>query len=256
VRLLLWLGLILGVLCGIVAPATYLYAASQLPPLENEFDLERHLRTFVEGERMSLQMGQAAKQRGGVTYARPDFAQLPKDLVALYIDQWNCPTFFQTPREEGMAWSWRVFATSILNRPPPGDGQCEWQFASQLASDIRLRSGLRQSIAASRIHEFLTKDQLVAYDLSALYFERSVVGVEEASQVLFKKRLDALSLSELAELELALPPNGFYQELKNCKTPSLIRQARDILLAQLSRHGLVAEDRARGAQAAPLACTR
>lgn len=240
----------------IVAPLTYLYTASQLPQLENEFDLERHLRDYVEGERMSLKMGLAAKERGGVSYVRPDFAKLPKDLVALYIDSWGCPTFFQTPRETGFAWSWRVFSAWSINKQPPGDGYCEWEFANHLAWAIHIRGGLKQAIAASKIHGILSKDQLVAYDLSSQSFERAVVGVDDASHVLFKRPVENLTLPELSELELALSPNGFYDELRYCKTATLLRQARDVLLGRLARHGLVAEDRAKGAQAAPLTCMK
>jgi hypothetical protein len=256
VRILLWIGLLLLLLGGIVSPAMYLYTASTLPPLENEFDLERHLRNYVESGRMSLQLGMAAKGRGGVAYTRPDFAKLPKDLVAFYIDGWDCPSFFQTPRETGFAWTWRVFSSWAFNRQPPGDGRCEWLLANQLAYAIHIRGGLRQSIAASKLHAFLSKDQLVAYDLTSIVFDQAVVGVDDASHELFKKPLDALTLPELAELELTLPPNGFYPEMRQCRSPSQLRHARDFVLGQLSRHGLIPEDRARGAQAAPVSCTR
>lgn len=255
-RILLWIALLLLLVGGIVAPTTYFYTVSTLPPLENEFDLERHLRNYVEGDRMSVQLGMAARDRAGVAYTRPDFAKLPKDLVAFYIDSWDCPNFFQTPRETGSAWSWRVFSAYFLDRHPPGDGRCEWQLANQLAWSIRIRGGLRQALAASKIHAFLSKDQLVAYDLSSISFDRAVVGVEDASHVLFKKPLEALTLSELAELELTLPPNGFWPEVSRCRSPSQIRHGRDYLLGRLARHGLIPEDRAKGAQAAPVACTR
>jgi hypothetical protein len=257
VRFLLWLSLLLFLVVGIVAPLTYLWIASQLPQLENEFDLERYLRQRVEGERMSLQLGLSSKERNGtVAYQKPDFGRLPKDLVAFYIDGWGCPTFFQTPRETGLAWSWRVLSAELLSRQLPGDGSCEWQLANQLAWAIDLRGGMKQALAASRIHAFLTKDQLVAYDLSALIFERGLVGVEDASTLLFHKPLEGLRLEELAELELALPPNSFFRDVRHCRSVAILRQDRDFLLERLAHHGLIPEDRAKSAEASAVSCTQ
>ena len=40
---------------------------------------------------------------------RPEFARLPKNLVASYITERGCPTYFQTPREYGWPWAKRQF---------------------------------------------------------------------------------------------------------------------------------------------------
>lgn len=255
-RGVIWLTIFLIGLFGVIGPLYYLYVASSVPQLESEFDLERHLREYIEGERMSYRMGRYSKEKGGFTYEKPEFARLPKDMVAFYISGWGCPLFFQTPRETGFKWSWRVFSVTVFGIYLRGDGYCEWQLANELAWAIHIRGGLRQSIAASRIHAFLQKDQLVAYALSATPFDRAVVGLDDASQAIFKKPVTALRLEEMAELELSLPPNDFFPHLKVCKNPSLIRNARDKVLGKAAREGLIPEDRAKAAQAEAVACTR
>jgi hypothetical protein len=254
VKTLLWLVLLLIGLAGIAFPAAYLNAASKLPRLETEFDLEKQLRHSIEGERMSLRAGTFEHSRP-MDYKRPDFARLPKDLVALYIAQLGCPTYFQTPREDGPKWSWRLFSYVSFGTEPPGDGGCERLLAVRLASKLGIEGNLERVIAAHRLHSFLQKDQLIAYDLSSLYFERGIVGVEDAAFKIFGRELDTLQLPELAELSLALPPHSFYESAVSCRNASLIRQNRDVLLTDLFGYKLVTEERARSAMTRPVACT-
>lgn len=254
-KTLLWFLVIAVLTIGIVFPSIYFYSAAGLPPLESEFDLEKLMKHSVEGERMSLKMGQYNREKGGA-FERPDFTRLPKELVALYISQLSCPSFFQTPREEGFKWGWRLVLGSTINAAPRGDGRCERFMALDVAAEIGIEDGIARTIAGHRLHQFLQKDQLLAYDLEGLYFDRAVVGVTDAAQVLFRKRLDQLSLAEEAELILALPINGFWDDLHQCKNPSVLRQNRDSALALVGQQSLIPEDRVKNAQLAPLACTR
>ncbi|QSQ20559.1 transglycosylase domain-containing protein [Pyxidicoccus parkwayensis] len=253
---LLWIVLFLLGLAGVVIPLTYLYTASRLPPLESEFDVQKQLKHSIEGERMSLRAGQYEKNPRPVTFQPPDFSRLPKDLVALYIRHLGCPRYFQTPREDGPAWAWRLFAGVTVGTVPPGDGGCERILAMRLAGRLNIEGPLPQTVAAHRLHSFMQKDQLIVYDLSTAYFERGIVGVEDAAYSLFKRELGDLQLAELAELQLALPPFGYYDDLKQCRNPTVIRQNRDMLLEDLAGWKLVSEDRARNAMAQPVSCTR
>ncbi|HEX8441822.1 transglycosylase domain-containing protein [Archangium sp.] len=254
-KTLLWLVLLLIGLTGVALPAAYLHAASKLPRLETEFDLEKQLRHSIEGERMSLRAGTFENTRP-MEYKRPDFARLPKDLVALYIAQLGCPTYFQTPREDGPKWSWRLFAYAAFGSELPGDGACERLLAMRLAAKLGIAGNLERVIAAHRLHAFLQKDQLIAYDLSSLYFERGIVGVEDAAYKIFGRELDTLQLPELAELSLALPPHSYYDDAVSCRNASLIRQNRDVLLTDLFGYKLVTEERARSAMTRPVACLK
>jgi hypothetical protein len=254
VKSLLWIVLFLLGLAGVVIPLTYLYTASRLPPLESEFDVEKQLKHSIEGERMSLRAGQYEKNPRPLTFARPDFSRLPKDLVALYIRHMGCPRYFQTPREDGPAWAWRLFAGVMAGSEPPGDGGCERILAMRIARGLGIEGNLPQSVAAHRLHSFMQKDQLIAYDLAIIYFERGIVGVEDAAFTLFGRELGELQLAELAELQLALPPFGYYNDLKQCRNATVIRQNRDLLLEDLAGWRLVSEDRARNAMAQPVSC--
>jgi membrane carboxypeptidase/penicillin-binding protein len=241
VRTVLWLGLCFIVVAGVLLPAMYFHAASKLPQLETEFDVERQLRHTIEGERMSLRAGMTDNSRS-MGFVKPRFDHLPRDLVAFYITQQDCPTFFQTPREDGPRWAWRLLSSVWFGTEPAGDGQCERQIAVRLATMLGVHDPLPQAVAAHRLHSFLQKDQLIAYDLAALRFERGVVGVDDAAFKLFGKELGTLELAELAVLSLTLPPYNNYDDVRQCRNKALIKQARDAVLWQLVGNKLLTEE--------------
>ncbi len=251
---LLWITLFLLGLTGVLLPVSYLYTASKLPPMESEFDVEKQLKHSIEGERMSLVSGLMVKPDRPITFTRPDFTRLPKDLVALYITQMGCPTYFQTPREDGWPWAWRLFVGVVLGTQPRGDGGCERLLAFRLAWKLGVRENAELAVAAHKLHSYLQKDQLIAYDLAILHFERGIVGVEDAAYKLFGKELDKLSLAELAELQLALPPYGYYDDLKTCQNAAIMKQNRDLMLAEIANWELITVEKAKNAMAQPVAC--
>lgn len=255
-RALIWIFLFIAGLGGVAAPAAYFYTASKLPPMASEFDIEKQLKHSIEGERISYQAGLSDKPKRPHTFTRPDFTKLPKDLVALYITQMGCPNFFQTPREDGAAWGWRLISNVVLGSQPKGDGACEFLLAIRIASKLGVQDKLELTVAAHKLHGFLQKDQLIAYDLAIIWFQRGVVGIEEAPRVLYGRELDTLQLAELAELQLALPPYEAWQDIKLCSNSSLIRQNRDSLLVDLANWKLITEERARNAMSQPVACMR
>lgn len=240
----------------VLIPLIYLYVGAQLPALDSEFDLERLLRQSIESERKSVQLGQYEKSKESIAFERPDFAKLPKNLVAFYITERGCPTFFQTPREEGFAWSKRVLLGVLNIEPDDSDGWCERVFATNLARRVGAKGKLEESVAVHKIHRFLKKDGLIAYDLHSVKVDNGIIGVEAASNVLFKKPMGELSLSELAEFTLALPPHGYWNQMRSCTNPILIKQNRDVVIDDLRRVALVPEDLARSAQRQPVFCTR
>jgi hypothetical protein len=248
VRLTLWIILFSLALAGVLVPVTYLRLASQLPPLDNELDLSAQLRRDV---------GPAPEMtpaEGFRSTEEPDFTRLPRDLLAIYVSQMGCPEYFGSAPEEGFPWLWRMWS-GLWGIEPPGDGGCERLLALRIAASLGF-GGSRQAVAANKIHRVLQKHELIAYDLAAASFEPGVVGVEAAAKALFGKDLATLQLSEVAELTLALPPHEIYDELKQCRNASLIRRHRDYVLSVLVSHSLVSSDRAKAAQAHPVACTQ
>jgi hypothetical protein len=254
-RSAIWICLFLLGLAGVVFPSVYLYEASKLPQLESEFDLEKHLKNSIEGERMSIRLGQF-RSREGIDFLRPEFGRLPRELVALYISGLECPAFFKSAREGGGRWMWRMFGGAYFGVAPPGDGRCERFFALELAAAIGIEGTLERTVAANKIHGFLQKDQLVAYQLAAITFDRGLVGVEDVAVALFGRKLQDLPLHQLAELSLVLPPYHYFKELRTCQNGALIKRARDTILFELADDNLISKDAARTAAEEPVTCVK
>lgn len=254
-KVFLALGVLFAIVVLVVAPAMYFYTLSQLPALESEFDLERVLRQNIESERRSYQLGLYDKSGYQVEFPRPTLNTLPKNLVATYITERGCPYFFQTPREQGFAWGRRMVA-GLFGMELAGDGWCEQLFAANLAHRIGAKGNLEVAVATHRIHAFLEKDAVIAYDLASVPLATGIVGVDSGARALMKKSLEQLTTAEIAELALALPPNGFWQAIKDCQNPTLLRQGRDNVVRRLTRAGLIPETEGKAAVAQPLACTR
>lgn len=253
-KTLFWLSLFLLGLTGVMLPISYLYLSSKLPSMESEFDIEKQLKHSIEGERMSLWSGMYVKPDRPITFNRPDFTRLPKDLVAIYITEMGCPTYFQTPREDGLPWAWRLFVGALTGNPLNGDGSCERVLALRIARKLGVKEPYQLAVAAHKIHSFLQKDQLLAYDLATQHFERGIVGVEDVSLKMFGKELDKLALSELAELQLILPPYGYYYELRTCHNAPLIKGNRDSIIAGIANWELITAEKAKNAIAQPVSC--
>lgn len=241
-RLALWIGLFALGLAGAVVPLAYRQLSAQLPFLESEEDLRAPPRPGA---------ALAPEERA----SRPEFARFPRDVVAAYVSQSGCPAYFASPREEGLPWLSRLLL-GLWGIELAGDGRCERLFAARVAGALGLGQGLSRWVAVNKIHRLLQRDELIAYDLSTVAFEPTVIGVEAAAKALFRKPLKELQLSEVGELMLALPPYELYDELKKCRNASVIRQNRDYLLSLLVSDALVGGERAGSARSHPVACTR
>lgn len=246
---------LVGIAVGVVAPAIWLYTLSNLPnAIDSELDIETHLRQSIESERQSVELPKRPSERQSVKWERPDFGKLPKNLIAFYITETGCPTYFQTPREDGWAWTKRELAMVVQGRMLDGDGACELIFARRLARRLGAVTPMQLAVASDRIHRFLQKDQLVAFDLHAMQFDHGMIGVEAASKWLMQKPLNELNLAELAEFQLAIPPWDYWEEIKKCQNASLVRESRDTLLSRLAMVGLISEEMAKTASAQPVRC--
>lgn len=255
VRSLLWIGLFLFGVAGIVLPLSLLYVASGLPPLDSAYSVEAQLRQYIEGERTGHRAGEI--DAAPVAWPRPDFNQLPTDLVALYLSQMGCPNYFRSPRESGLALAWRAFdALAFGGSPADPNGRCEYRFAHRIAEAMRIHGDAQLAIAAYKLQGILPRPDLVAFDLASTRYQPGVIGQEDAARVLFGRKVQDLHLSEDAELSLAMPPNGFFNALQSCQGPLLIKHARDAVLRQLADDGLVQTERARLAADQPVACAR
>ncbi len=254
VRFFLWVVLIVVILGGVFVPGIYVYTVATLPvQIDTAYDIELQLRQIIESDRQSLQMPRPVEMRESVAWPRPDFSKIPKHLIALHITGTGCPEYFRSPPERGWPWLRRLSA-SLRDRILDGDGACELIYARSLGRRLSIKSDLQLAVVADRIHRLLGKDELVAFDLESVRFEQGLVGLDKAAQVLAQKPLQQLNLAELAELQLAMPPWGYWDELRYCRNPPLIKESRDALRRQLATFGHISEEMARSSSSQEVRC--
>jgi hypothetical protein len=258
VKSLLWVLLFVTGVTGVIVPLLYLYDAAGLPALDSEYAIDAQLKASVEGERRAGRAGTLVQTFGPIDWTRPDFNTLPRDLVALYISQWGCPSYFQTRREDPLKVAWRAFDYAMFNgSPAEANVRCEFVFAARIAQAMHISGGrAKLAIAAYRIRATLQKGDLVAYDLASAGYGPGLVGVKDAARALFKKKVTDMSLPQWAELSLAMPPNGMWNEVAACADRLRLKQARDYVLSQLSHDSLVTANQARLAQDQALLCSK
>lgn len=254
-RALIWLTVLGAAIVAVVMPVVWIYTGNTLPnALESAADIELHLRQSIESERLGMQANVHPSQRRPIKWKRPEILDYPKRLVALFINETGCPTYFRTEREEGFPWMKRIFARLVQGRELDGDGSCELNYARLLARRLGAKTPLQQAVASDRIHRFLQRDQIVAFNLASMQFEPGLVGVADAARDIMGKELSELSDAEMAELQLAIPPYDYWEDIRQCRNAPMLRGARDTLLRRLEEEGLLSEEATKTAIAQPVRC--
>ena len=247
-KMVLVLMVVLALTVVVFVPLAWLRAVDSLPAaLESKYDIELQLRQRIESERKAAQGGKFQQEKVSVAWPTPDFTHLPKDLVALYINALGCPNFFGTPQEQGFEWNKRLF-NSLRGVGGSGNGRCELNVSRHLAELLGAKTTMEFGVAADRVHRFLKKDELIAFDLETMNFGGGVIGVHAAAKALMKKDLEELNLAELAEFYLVMPPYDLWAAVSTCQNAALIRTNRDGLLLQLRKSGLITADAEREAR--------
>jgi penicillin-binding protein 1A len=111
---------------------------------------------------------------------------------------------------------------------------------------------LKELITALRIERAYTKDQILETYLNSAPFLYNVVGIEMAARTYYDKSAGELDLLESATLVGMLKGTRYYNPVLN---PERARSRRNVVLAQLVKHGLLPEAQYRELRERPLRVT-
>jgi penicillin-binding protein 1A len=111
---------------------------------------------------------------------------------------------------------------------------------------------IKEAILSTRMEQAMTKDQILELYLNEIYLGQRSYGVAAAAQTYFDKKLDDLSIAEVAYLA-ALPkaPNNYHPVRKH--NAALAR--RNWVIGRMLEDGYITSSQADLAKAAPLAMT-
>jgi len=108
---------------------------------------------------------------------------------------------------------------------------------------------VKEAFLAFQVERRYTKDEILALYLNQIYFGSGAYGVEAAAQLFFGKPVRKLTLAECALIAGMPKSPSRYSPLVN---PSLALKRRAVVLGQMARKGLIAEEELDAANSTPL----
>jgi penicillin-binding protein 1A len=108
---------------------------------------------------------------------------------------------------------------------------------------------LKEAITALKIESVYTKDEILETYLNTVPFLYNAYGIEMAARTYFDKSADELDVLESATLIGMLKGTSYYNPVVN---PGRALQRRNIVLAQMVKHGKVPEAKLAALQKTPL----
>ena len=149
----------------------------------------------------------------------------------------------------------RAVVTNFVNRGSSrlvGASTITQQVAKNflLTNERSYERKIKEAILATRMEEAMTKDQILELYLNEIYLGQRSYGVASAAQVYFNKKLDDLSIAEIAYLA-ALPkaPNNYHPVKKH----NLAVARRNWVIDRMLEDGHVTYSQAELAKASALA---
>ena len=107
----------------------------------------------------------------------------------------------------------------------------------------------KEWIIATRLERHYTKEEIVALYLNRYDFINQAVGIESAANVYFNKPASELNVQESAMLVGMLKNSALYNPLRR---PELVRDRRNVVLAQMVKYDYLEPEVADSLQALPL----
>jgi len=217
-------------LAGIV---TYTVFAASLPPLPavDEFARLTALTTTVRGWDGTMLAEWAKERREFVP-----FEAIPKPLIAAFLAVED-RRFFEHDGLDLRGIARAALANLRADRVSQGGSTITQQVAkSFLSSERTLSRKAREAILARRIESRYEKNEILALYLNQIFLGHGSYGVAAAARRFFDKRLDALSVDEMALIAgLAGAPSRF----SPVHYPERARARRDHVLSAMVAAGFL-----------------
>ncbi|HYF17728.1 MAG TPA: transglycosylase domain-containing protein, partial [Ramlibacter sp.] len=107
-------------------------------------------------------------------------------------------------------------------------------FPEEIGRSITLNRKIKEAITAVRIESVYNKDEILEIYLNTVPFLYNAYGIEAAARTYFDKSARDLDVLESATLVGMLKGTRYYNPVLN---PARAQQRRNIVLAQMARHG-------------------
>lgn len=220
-------------LAGFVALNLYL---SSLPPIENLEDYKPNIVTKFYSED-----GEVIKTFTAYTYDRVDLKDVPEDLKNALIATED-KNFYRHNGYDVLGIVRSSIQNVIARKTVQGASTLTQQLARILflSNERTFTRKIKELEVAARIEKTITKDQILEMYLNNVYLGSGAYGVSAASKIYFNKKLDKLTLPELA-LIAGLPQAPSVYNPYNSKELA-IKRRNQVLKRMLTMRKISKED--------------
>lgn len=221
------------VLAGFVALNLYL---SSLPPIENLEDYKPNIVTkFYSAD------GEVIKTFTAYTYDRVDLKDVPEELKKALIATED-KNFYKHGGYDVLGIIRSSVQNVLAGQTVQGASTLTQQLARILflSNERTITRKIKELEVAARIEKTITKDQILEMYLNNVYLGAGAYGVSAASKIYFNKKLNQLTLPELA-LIAGLPQAPSVYNPYNSKKLA-VRRRNQVLKRMLTMRYITKEE--------------
>ena len=251
-RLLFWALIVFAGLALVAALAVgtlYLRMSAQLPEVASLREVELQEPLYVHAADGQLMAVFGENRRYPVS-----IDQVPERLRQAFIAIEDARFYEHGGVDyKGVARAIWLLATTD-NKRVPGGSTITQQVARQffLSSEYSYQRKLSEMLLAMKMERVLSKDEILALYLNKSFFGNRSYGVAAAAEYYYGKKLDELSLDEMASLA-GIPK--FPSSGNPISNPERARIRRDYILDRMAELDFVSRAEAEAAKAVPMHAT-
>ncbi|MGV8960955.1 MAG: penicillin-binding protein 1A [Stenotrophomonas sp.] len=246
-RWMLAISVVLVLLGGMAAAALYYSISSKLPDVQALRDVELQEPMYVyasDGKLMAV---------FGETRRYPiQMKDVPEQLKQAFLATEDAQ-FYQHGGVDYKGLGRAVWLTiKTRNKRVPGGSTITQQVARQffLSSEVSYTRKLAEILLARKIESELSKDEIFELYLNKSFFGNRAYGIGAAAEYYYGKKLDQLSLDEMASLA-GIPK--FPSSGNPISNPERARERRDYyVLERMAELGFITRAQADAAKAVPM----
>jgi len=248
-RLLRWALIVsagLALLAAIGLGTLYVVLSSRLPEVESlrEVEMQEPLYVYAADGRLMAVFGENRRYPVGIE-------QVPQRLRQAFIAIEDARFYEHGGVDyKGVARAVWLLATTNDKRVPGGSTITQ-QVARQffLSSEYSYQRKLAEMLLAMKMERALSKDEILALYLNKSFFGNRAYGVAAAAEYYYGKKLEDLSLDEMASLA-GIPK--FPSSGNPISNPERAQIRRDYILDRMAELGFVTAAEAVAAKAVPM----
>jgi penicillin-binding protein 1A len=236
----------LALLAAIGLGVIYFTISSRLPDVESlrEVEMQEPLYVYTADGKLMAVFGENRRYPVGID-------EVPERLRQAFIAIEDARFYEHGGVDyKGVARAVWLLATTDDKRVPGGSTITQ-QVARQffLSSEYSYQRKLAEMLLAMKMEQALSKDEILALYLNKSFFGNRAYGVAAAAEYYYGKKLDELSLDEMASLA-GIPK--FPSSGNPISNPDRARIRRDYILDRMAELGFVGAAEAAAAKAVPM----